>query len=312
MPKHCSIYVFHATYELSQFSFFDISTDKVYFKVKSSSFSKSPLCQALSNDDNLKATCYFSGAYLESLKDQQKELNAIRGFVENDQIELLLGTYHHSFSCLFSSSLFKMEIAMHQELMAQEFGAAPKGFLNTAAIFSNELLPTLLKEGISYTIAPRVTWYLGNQPSSRVFKSKDDRLRLVLVGNSTDDKEVIVSYLPGYVSRHWDMETVMVSEVVAADQQLKEYSLPNPIGLDPEGRDLTHFLGNSLQKQVFKQINDLAEKVYKSTNQELKSALLTLGSPAIFDLISQEYTIRYDYYTSLMNCLTDMELRLDS
>ena len=311
MPKHCCIYVFNSSYELNQFSFFDISGDKPYFKQKTSSFFKSPLYQSLSSDPGIKVTCYFSGTYLTSLKDQE-ELNAISSFVDKGQIELLLGTYHNSFSCLFSSAFYNEEIVKHRETLQSMFGMTPQGFLNTAAIFSNDLLTSIKSEKVAYVIAPRVAWYLGAQPSSRILKSKDGKLSLVLVGESNDDEEVIVSYLPGYVSRHWDLQTLTTSETIAAFQTEKKYNLPSPIGLDTEGRDLTYFLGNSLQKQVFKQINRLSSKVEDSKDEEMKKELMVLASPAIFDLISQEYTIRYDYYSSLMNCLTDMELKLDA
>jgi len=309
MPKHCSIYVFNATYELNQFSFFDISSDKPFFQIKPSSFLESQLYQSLSKDPKLKVTCYFSGTFLESLKERDQEIQAIKSLVANGQIELLLGTYYYSFSCLFSSAFFDEEMSRHKALIYSIFGVRPAGFLNTAAIFSNDLLATVNE--VSYVVAPRVGWYLDNEPYLRAVKAKDGKMGVFLVGDSTEDQDLIVSYLPGFVSRHWDLDTITASEAMEHFQKEKQYSLPSAVAIDPEGKDLNHFMGNTLQRQVFKQINYLSEKIFKSKDEKLKSELMILGAPAIFDLISSEYNIRYDYYTSLMNCLTDLEIRLD-
>ncbi|MBC6400580.1 MAG: hypothetical protein GDA51_10130 [Ekhidna sp.] len=307
MPKHCSIYVFHSGFELNKFSFFDIKTNRSYFKEVSSGFIKTPLYLSLQKDQKLRVSCYFSGTYLTSL--DKHELEEIRNLVKKGQIELLLGTYHYSLSCLFSPDFFKKEISDHQDLLQLEFGVRPQGFLNTIAIFSNDLVLTLQKEKIAYCITPRVEWYLGSDTSYRAVKSKDQKLNLLLVGGSKSDTDLLVSYVPGDASKHWDLETITAKEAVVTFQKEKIYNLPDPVGLDREGRDLTHFFGNALQKQALSYIGTLASAVLKSKNEKMMKDFLALASPAVFDLMSRHYSIRYDHYTSLMNCLADLKLK---
>ena len=308
MPGHCSIYVFHSRFELSRFSFFDIKTHHDYFKEVSTSFTKTPLYLSLQKDATLRVSCYFSGVYLSSL--DKSERAEIQYFVKQGRIELLLGTYHHSLSCLFSSDFFKKELSDHRNLLKKEFGVKPRGFLNTYAIFSNEMTSTLQKEGIAYCITPRIEWYLEPNIADRIVKSKDQKLSLLLVGSSKNDIDLMVSYLPGHASKHWDMETITASEAVAAFQKEKSYNLPNPVGLDPQGNDLTHLLEKALPRQVLNYVSNLAPAILKSKNEQLMKDFLILTSPAIFDLINLPHSIRYAHYISLMNCLADIELKI--
>ncbi|MDE0471002.1 MAG: hypothetical protein OXH57_03605 [Ekhidna sp.] len=269
-----------------------------------------PLYLSLQRDAKLRVSCYFSGVYLSSL--EKSELEEIQHLVKQGQIELLLGTYHHSLSCLFSSDFFKKELSDHRDFLKDEFGVKPEGFLNTHAIFSNELIPTLQKEGIAYCITPRIEWYLEPNIADRIVKSKDQKLSLLLVGSSKNDTDLLVSYLPGHASKHWDMETITASEAVAAFQKEKIYNLPNLVGLDLQSKDLTHLLEKALPRQVLNYASILAPAVLESKNKRLMKDFLLLTSPAIFDLISSPHSIRYDHYISLMNCLADIELKSES
>ena len=118
-----------------------------------------------------------------------------------------------------------------------------------------------------------------------------------------------MSYLSGHAVKHWNLETVTAGEAIAAFQKEKSYNLPDPVGLDSEGRDLAYFLGSALQKQALNRFNNLAPAVLKSKNEKMMKQFMTLASPAVFDLIGRQYSVRYDDYISLMNCLTDLELK---
>ena len=312
MPKICNIHAFLADYELNKFSFFDINSTKTYLAKKTSSFLQSSLRQALQKNVNLKATCYFSGDFLESIVLDSEETKALKTFMSNGQIEPLLGPYYHSFSCLFSSTLFKQEVEKHKELMMTHFDEIPTGFYNTCAIFSNDLIESIVKQKATYHIVPRVLWFTNSDTKSCVYKSQSKNLDLLLVGESKNHEEVIINYTLGS-SDYLDTpqsETINATDVVNTFQSEYSYSLPNPIGLDPMGNDITYYLGNSLQKQIFKKISELSMKVSKKKNQQFAKDILTLSTPFIFESMNQGNSQRYDNYTTLVNCLTDLELKL--
>ena len=309
--KHCCIYVFDQPRMLTHFPFFDIGTDKDYFEASTPvSFIESPLGKALLDDSNLKASCYFSGAYLHGLSKQDQEVECIQSLCKKGQLELLSGTNSSSLTCLFSSVLFNEEVDRHKNLLQELFEVTPVGFINALAIYSNDLAPTLSKKGIEYMIAPRIGWFLGSQPDARVLQSKDKKVRLLLVGKSDSDNDLHVSYLDGSSDRHWELATLTAGQAIATDQTYATYSLPNPVGLDPEGRDLTAYFGNALQKQIFKKLSELSPKVQKKGDPGIMEDFLGLSSTQVFAQLQQVMESRYDTYTYLMNCITDIELKI--
>lgn len=308
--RHCHIYVFHPDLEVDAYNFFDIGKSKPYFKPSSTTrFSVHPIAKALSENPRLQVSCYLSGTFLEGIAENPEEIEAIKGFVDKGQLELLLGTYHQSFSCLYSAALFRKDITAHKQILQSLFNVTPSGFLNTMAIFSNDLVKQLKKEQVDYALVPRVEWFQGKNIHSRVFKSKGG-LDLLLIGESRHDSELYVSYLDSGTSRHWEVDTIQTQATIQAFEPSEVYNLPNPVGLDPFGRDLTYYLGNSLQKQIFKSVAQLSDQVIRQKNESLTQNLLKLSSAAVFSQISNLAQKRHEAYKWLMNCLTDMELQL--
>lgn len=309
MTKHACIYIFDLQVQVLPFTFFDIASHKAYYQLQTGLFSSSPLCKALQSDESLHVSCYFSGKFLKNLETKSDELDLLQRFVKAGQIELIAGSYAQSLSSLFSKEFFIEEISEHKSQLKRLFDYAPKGFVNTHAIYSDGLLSILENEGFEYCVAPRVSWYLPDANAS-VFKSINHAISLVLIGDTNaTDAATVVSYLDGSAVRYWELETLTLSEVTEKYATDHIYSLPDAVGLSTNHKDLTQLLGNVLQKQYFKRISKLASKIYPLDDAQIREDYLMMASPSCLSAMDLESSNRHEVFTWLMNSLTDLELR---
>ncbi|MEM9339420.1 MAG: hypothetical protein AAGA66_11875 [Bacteroidota bacterium] len=313
----CNIYHFHIDPKPARFSFFDIGKKKNYLKTPARvSSSELSLFKKLEKNPKKEVSCYFSGTFLNSLAHNKDQLELIKDLVQNEQVELLGGTFHHSFSSLFSAKLFSKEVENHTRLLTTFFGKKPKGFINTIGIFSNDLIAPLTKIGFKFSIVPKIKWFQGPHDDVQVFNSKSSQIKLLLMEAKTSSSEnPMVVYADKF-----DRTPSAVSDPLKSCSKLVEessesptYSLPNLVALDPSGKDLTYFFGNSLQKQIFKTLSELAPRIIKIDDEEITETFLRLSAPFHFTKMnqSQDNDIRYQHYTWLINCLTDLELKLE-
>ncbi len=316
MPS-CYIYHFHLTPALNTFSFFDIGKGKSYLEgLKGIASAKFNLFTKLHKNPEHVISCYFSGTFLNALSQKKDQLNLIAQLVEKGQIELIGGTFYHSFSSLFSAELFNMEIKNHSDKLDELFGRRPKGFINTVGAFSNDLVEPLNHLGYDFTIVPKVKWFQGSNENSWVFRAKTSDMKLLLMDcqHSKTDRASQVIYTDRFENIQQNgCPKLSCSSYIRQSQETPIYNLPNLVALDPSGNDLTHFFGNSLQKQVFKTISDLAPKIIQSEDSEIMEIFLSLSSPFHFMKIDQSsrHEHRYHHYIWLINCLTDLEMKLN-
>ena len=326
----CIIYKFHFDRITRPTTFFDLGTEEPYFDedLTRDYFARDfkqhalPIFEQLGSNKNAKISCYFSGVFLELLKEHSSYLTRIKELVKRGQIELLAGTYYHSLSSLFSASLFKMEVQMQVKMLLDIFDTVPIGFYNTANIYSNDLSELLSSLGFKAVLVPKIPWFQSNRGTDRVFQSTSKDIALVLVGDAYEvgeaQKHLQVYGLDGMGDNAVEiLSDTKIKPIVFADS-IKDntnefvYNLPDTVALDFNGHDISYLIGNSLQKEYFRRIKELSWSANAKKDLDLSELILSLASVNHFRSISRienEFD-RYRNYRQLLNYLTDMELRL--
>ena len=88
--------------------------------------------------------------------------------------------------------------------------------------------------------------------------------------------------------------------------------MPDLVAEFKKGETLELLIGNNLQKDFLRRLEELSVKISNDRDNELKENLLWLGSAYHFQLISSnvESVERYNNYTVLQNLLYDLDLQL--
>ena len=310
----CRIYHFHADPIPKGFSFFDIGKHTDYFKPSEKiNIPKQSLFDLLKTNKKLKVSCYFSGSFLNQISKEKQLINPIRDAVKHGRIELLAGSFYYTLSSLFSAELFEQEVEKHRNLLNELFEYSPKGFINTIGIFSNDISDPLINMGFEFAVVPKVQWFQGSHKQSSVFKSKNEKLWLLLMEVPKEEgASVTINGGLDTMPNEQAVDSLTCHDFITQNKESNVYNLPNLVALDSEGNDLTHYLGNALQKQIFKKLNDLAPYVFKSKDPTITEHFLQLGSAEQFKKMGQKVQseIRYHHYNWMINCLTDLELKL--
>ncbi len=115
------------------------------------------------------------------------------------------------------------------------------------------------------------------------------------------------------------------SEVVEQLQPVSAVSIPHPISWADEERDLTPWLGNSMQKEAFEKLYVLKAQMARCTNDELLKDWNYLQSSDHFNYMSTKYfsdgtrnnpanpfDSPYEAFINYMNVLSDFKIRLNT
>jgi len=115
------------------------------------------------------------------------------------------------------------------------------------------------------------------------------------------------------------------SEVIDELQPVSAVSVPHAISWADEERDLTAWLGNSMQKEAFDKLYDLRNRMEKCSSEELKKDWNYLQVSDHFYYMSTKYYSHgarsgqfnpfdtpYEAFINYMNVLSDFKIRLNS
>lgn len=325
---------------VSKYSFLDIGGIEPYFDPEDQkkfnswykSIGKKILLQIAEN--KTAVSIYFSGPFIELMMEADpRSADIIKSAIADGTIEILGGTYHHSFSCLYSIDLFKKEILWHSALMKKAFGCDVNHFFNTENVYYNNLAQTLAKQGFTSCFTGAIDWYLGENQNQRVFRSKDEKkFHLLLVSddqgaaifdqNEIADHFVLMDCTQLQALGGWKEIVRKVSgktEIVTIDNHLQRsdkgliYSAKQPITGSYQGYNLETFTKHPLQKNWLNQLYELApammsqpesiQKIWSSFGN--KEVLLQLNP----NLQEPDSNVSYDTFHSLINILNDLQLR---
>ena len=323
--KPALVYNFQSQQGLPTYSYIDTGVSKTLSNPKADvadavdwpSFQE--FLRKLEANSGLAVNINFSGSFLSQLQNNPAVLERVQHLVEKGRIEIIGCPYYNSLSCLFSKELFEYEINKHADLLEQLFSVKALGFMNSALLFNNSLASILNNHGFSYTLVPKIEWFIPRGSQEKIFRSSKSDIKLVLAefdqDEETDFRVIIMnsSELPSEDAKNKMMgEGITLSAEVLNSNNDEIYSLPDLVAELKKGETLEMLIGNNLQKDFLRILEELSVKITNEKDNVLKENLLWLGSAHHFQLISGniESVERYNNYTILQNLLYDLDLQL--
>ncbi len=334
------IFCFSTSEMLRDYTFFDIGHSHTYFdrevseaiSLKTFNHLQKPalenlLQQCQQSDQHF--TVYLSGPFVLLLKKHAPELiNNLKRAIDQQKIELLGGTYFHSLSYLISEDIFLHEVQQHTSLMKKHFACSPSCFYHTANLYTNSVAASVQKAGFTSMLAPKVSWYLGSYSEGDSFCSTHSpsfTLKLVNPGfRIFSEKENTPNPNSGWqidptspnLPADWlslmneqmkKYKSKTVSEAIKSkNKPTPVYNIPQALAMDYQGRDLSFYLENPLQKEIRNTLRQLSSTVSTTkttdTLASLSTAELWLQLSTKIDSSEKPYLT----YQSMMNALVDL------
>ncbi len=156
---------FHLPLELNDFGFFDLGQRKPYFQsIRPNEVlaGLEVLLDGLEACPSAKVSAYFSGNFLEVLENCSLDgcLDRLYSFVQNKQIQLVGGTYNHSFAGIFQQQEFVRQTMAHYHKYHSLFEEYPKVFADTQLLFTPNMESVVERLGYKAVIAVPSTFFL--------------------------------------------------------------------------------------------------------------------------------------------------------
>ncbi|NLO43864.1 MAG: alpha-amylase [Candidatus Cloacimonetes bacterium] len=133
-------------------------------------------------DGKFKVAFSITGTAIEQFKAYSPEtLESFQALVETGHVELLGETYFHSLTSLYDSNEFLDQIAMHRELMQNEFGYYTTTFRNTELIYQDRISDLVYEyEGFKTMVTEGVDRILKWRSPLYAYKNYNKRINLLL------------------------------------------------------------------------------------------------------------------------------------
>ena len=182
-------FLVHQPVCLSEFSFFNIGTNKAYINQESTINTIDFLadnCYLIVNKHLLKLIenypdrFYFSvsisGILLENLiKYRPDVIESFQLLAKTKCVEFLSTNYYQSLSFQYNTDEFHIQIEKQNKLSSKLFGQNSKVFVNTNLIYSNHLAIELEKLGFEAVIVPAVDRLLKTKAKHSIFGAKTSK-----------------------------------------------------------------------------------------------------------------------------------------
>ena len=124
--------------------------------------------------------------------------------------------------------------------------------------------------------------------------------------------------LPQYAERN-DITFSLPSEIFAQTRPVDSISVPYPMSWVDEEKDCSSWLGNVLQQEAFRKLNEISERVRLCENRRIKQDWLYLqSSDHLYYMSTKHYNLfspydnPYDAFNNYMNVLSDFILRVEA
>ncbi|MFY0650993.1 MAG: hypothetical protein JXQ96_03120 [Cyclobacteriaceae bacterium] len=290
----------------------------------------------------------FSGIFLELMAQHHEGMvKKIKRRIDAGKIEIVGGTYYHSLCSLFSDDLFSIEAKEHLKLIKELFGVSPTCMANTENIYSNNLAAKINSLKYKTTITPKINWYVGDSYPHQVFISAGDKkvslllsdyqigINLLSAGSvmkllkddTLKNKLVVSQVEPERLVENKDWvkafnqikkrsnRLISVSQATTDHKSHSTYNIPQTLAQTNDGLDLSYFIENPLQKETIEKLRTISQKLNLKKDKHLAIDLRILSaSENLLGMCTRldhlEVTSPYDQYLSIMNILSDLELRL--
>ena len=124
--------------------------------------------------------------------------------------------------------------------------------------------------------------------------------------------------LPQYAERN-DITFSLPSEIFAQTRPVDSISVPDPMSWVDEEKDCSSWLGNVLQQEAFRKLNEISERVRLCENRRIKQDWIYLqSSDHLYYMSTKHYNLfspydnPYDAFNNYMNVLSDFILRVEA
>lgn len=124
--------------------------------------------------------------------------------------------------------------------------------------------------------------------------------------------------LPQYAERN-DITFSLPSKIFAQTRPVDSISVPYPMSWVDEEKDCSSWLGNVLQQEAFRKLNEISERVRLCENRRIKQDWIYLqSSDHLYYMSTKHYNLfspydnPYDAFNNYMNVLSDFILRVEA
>ena len=124
--------------------------------------------------------------------------------------------------------------------------------------------------------------------------------------------------LPQYAERN-DITFSLPSEIFAQTRPVDSISVPYPMSWVDEEKDCSSWLGNVLQQEAFRKLNEISERVRLCENRRIKQDWIYLqSSDHLYYMRTKHYNLfspydnPYDAFNNYMNVHSDFILRVEA
>lgn len=173
--------------------FDDIAASKTVNELADTSWlpaNKILLGQIKKQEGRFSVAFSISSTAIELIKKFRPDvIRSFRKLVATGCVEFFAETSHNSLSWLYSKNEFRKQVALHNEMIKETFGAEPKVFRNTELIYHNELAVHAREMGYAGVFCEGLDRILHGRTSNRVYAAPgngDFPLLLRNVGLSDD------------------------------------------------------------------------------------------------------------------------------
>jgi alpha-amylase len=192
MPSVCFYFQVHQPYRIKPYPFAAIGRDHSYFNdaLNREVIERvSRRCYLPTNERLLKlieetggefkVAFSITGTAIEQMRSVCPEaLDSFKRLAATGCVEFLGETYYHSLASLYDAEEFKIQVAMHSDLMRQEFGYRPRTFRNTELLYDDSIGDLAASLGFTAILAEGVDSVLGWRSPNFVYRvpRRDTRL----------------------------------------------------------------------------------------------------------------------------------------
>lgn len=187
--KICFYLQLHQPFRLSNYSIFDIDSNKDYF-VGPTNFTNeelfnriadkcylpmAKLMKKMSLEFGVKWSVSMSGIWIDQAEKYRPDvITAFQELVKTGCLEILGETYYHSLASLKSKREFADQVYMHSKKIRSTFALIPQIFRNTELIYNNDIANFVYAMGFDGMLAEG--WNIGDKSPNYLYTAKKHEL----------------------------------------------------------------------------------------------------------------------------------------
>ncbi len=203
MTSICFYMHVHQPWRLRNFSIFEIGTGNNYFDDNSNKMYLERIAQKSylptnkilldlikNTNKKFKIALSISGNLIEQLEKYSPEaLQSFKDLVNTGNVELIVETYYHSLSFLYSINDFERQVQMHKDKLKRTFKKTPEVFRNVELTFRNDMAEVVEKMGFKGILSEGADHILGWRSPNFLYNAKShSKIPLLLRNyNLSDD-----------------------------------------------------------------------------------------------------------------------------